>query len=91
MRIGSYELRSPLVKMVDIPIEEKVYWAIRQSIGEDIAREIEADMEAMLPPVDNEELAIYKTAEHCAKIARRRSAVTEEKSTASVVPTSKGE
>jgi hypothetical protein len=44
---------------------------IRTIIATEIAREIEDDMEAMLPPVDNEEIAVYKAAEHCANIARR--------------------
>ena len=88
MRLGSYELRKPWVKMVSVPIEEQVYWAIRKSIGEDIAKAIEDEIEKIMPPVDEVELAIYETAHHCAKIARSQEAVTEEKSTASVVPTS---
>jgi len=54
-----------------MPIEEELYWIIRKSVGEDIAQEIEEEMEAMLPPIDNEDFAAYRTAEHCAKIARR--------------------
>lgn len=71
MKLFGYTLRTPWVKMVDMPIEEEIYWAVRKSVGEDIAREIEGDMEAMLPPVDNEDFAAYKAAEHCAAIARR--------------------
>lgn len=41
MRIGQYELRKPWVKYVETPIEEQFYWAIRKSIAEDIAKEIE--------------------------------------------------
>ena len=71
MKIGNIEFRLPWTRYVDMEIEEELYWAVRKSVGEDIAREIEDDMEAMLPPVDNEEIAIYRTAEHCAAIARR--------------------
>lgn len=71
MRIGSIEFRLPWTRYVDMSIEEDIYWAIRKSVGENIAQEIESEMEAMLPPVDNKELAAYKAAEHCAKIARR--------------------
>ena len=71
MKIGNIQFRRPWARYVDMPIEEDIYWAIRKSVGEDSAREIEEEMEAMLPPVDNEELAAYRTAEHCAKIARR--------------------
>lgn len=67
MRIGSYELRSPLVKMVDIPIEKELYIAIRKSVMEDLLHEIEVAANNVL---DSD------------------TAVTEEKSTASVVPTS---
>lgn len=41
MRLGSYELRSPLVKMVDMPIEAEIYLAIRKSVIEDVLREVE--------------------------------------------------
>ena len=41
MKLGKYELRKPWTKYVDMPIEEKLYWEIRKSIGEDIAKEIE--------------------------------------------------
>ena len=71
MKIGNIEFRLPWTRYVDMEIEEELYWAVRKSVGEDIAREIEDDMEAMLPPVDNEEFAAYKAAEHCAAIARR--------------------
>ena len=71
IKVFGYELRTPWVKYVDMPIEEEIYWVIRKSVGEDIAQEIESEMEAMLPPVDNEEFAAYRAAEHCAKIARR--------------------
>jgi hypothetical protein len=64
IRIGSIEFRLPWARYAD------TYSKIRKSVGEDIAQEIELEMEAMLPPVDEEEFAIYRTAEHCAKIAR---------------------
>ena len=70
MRIGSYELRSPLVKMVDIPIERELYIAIRKSVMEDVLAEVEDAFQ---------------------RVHENDVAVTEEKSTASVVPTSKGE
>ena len=41
MRLGKYELRSPVIKYVDIDLDEKIYNAIRASIGEDIAKEVE--------------------------------------------------
>jgi hypothetical protein len=38
MKIGPYTLRKPWTKLVDVPIEEEIYWAIRKSIQEDIAK-----------------------------------------------------
>lgn len=43
MRIGNYELRTPWVKMVDVPFEEEVYNSIRAAMVEDIIAEIKAD------------------------------------------------
>ena len=40
MKIGTWELRSPLVRYVDMPIEEELYLAIRKSIIEDIRKEL---------------------------------------------------
>lgn len=65
MKIGNYELRSPWVKMVTMPIEKELYIAIRKSVMEDLLHEIEVAANNVL---DND------------------TAVTEEKSTASVVP-----
>ena len=44
MRLGKYELRSPVIKYVDIDLDEKIYNAIRASIGEKIAKDIEAEL-----------------------------------------------
>ena len=63
MKIGSYELRSPLVKMVTMPIEKELYIAIRKSVMEDLLQEIEVA---------------------AANVLDSDTAVTEEKSTASV-------
>ena len=41
MKIGKYELRKPWAKYVDMPIEEELYWEIRKSIGEDIAKDLD--------------------------------------------------
>jgi hypothetical protein len=38
MKIGKYELRTPWVKYVDMPIEEELYWEFRRSIEQDILR-----------------------------------------------------
>lgn len=41
MRLGSYELRKPWVKMVDLPIERQLYMAIRKSVLEDVLQEVQ--------------------------------------------------
>ena len=46
-------------------------WEIREKeLRGEIAQVIELAMESMLPPVDEVEEAIYKTAEWCAGVAR---------------------
>ena len=45
MRLGKYELRSPVIKYVDVDLDEKIYNAIRASIGEQIAEEIGYDFD----------------------------------------------
>jgi hypothetical protein len=70
MKIGRYELRKPWVKYVDFDLGKEVYDAVRKSIGEDIAKEIESEIENMMPPVDEVELAVYEAAHHYAAIAR---------------------
>jgi hypothetical protein len=40
MKIGNWELRSPLIRYADISIEEDLYLAIRKSIIEDIRKEL---------------------------------------------------
>jgi hypothetical protein len=41
MKIGkNWELRKPWVKYVYIDIEEKLYWEIRKSVAEDIAKDL---------------------------------------------------
>lgn len=65
MRIGRYELRKPWIKYVDYPIEETLYYAIRSSIGNEIAQEIEALIDNQLNLIPENNL-IRK----CARIAR---------------------
>ena len=65
MKIGKYELCKPWIKYVDMPIEEELYWEIRKSIGEDIAKEIEA---IKLPTQDK--VIVKATLEICAAVAR---------------------
>ena len=74
MIIGKYELRKPWIKYVDMPIEEELYWGIRKSIGEDIAKEIESGMNneggwlaSDHTVMNDREIAIWKL---CASIAR---------------------
>jgi hypothetical protein len=43
MKIGNWELRKPWVRYVEVELEERFYNEIRKSIGEDIAKEIEAE------------------------------------------------
>ena len=46
-------------------------WVIREKeLREQIAKEIESEIENMMPPVDEVELAVYEAAHHCAAIAR---------------------
>lgn len=42
MKIGKYTLRKPWVTWVEIDLGAEIYAAVRKSIGEDIAQEIEA-------------------------------------------------
>ena len=48
MRLGSYELRKPWVKMVDLPIEKQLYMAIRKSVLEDVLQEVHEAAERVL-------------------------------------------
>jgi hypothetical protein len=59
MKIGNYELRKPWVKYVNMPIEEEIYWAVRDSIKEDIALEIQDAIESNLPPIDEIDYAVH--------------------------------
>ena len=69
MRLGSIELRLPWTRYVDMPIEEELYWAVRKSIGADIADVFE---DAHCNCTDHKsECDIYnKTLNWAAKIAR---------------------
>lgn len=42
MKIGKYTLRKPWTTDVEIDLGAEIYAAVRKSIGEDIAEEIEA-------------------------------------------------
>ena len=43
MKLGTYTLRSPIVKYSNIPLEEELYDAIRSSIIDDLINERNAD------------------------------------------------
>ena len=46
-------------------------WEIREKeLREQIAAQIEGEIEMMMPPVDEVEFAIYNAATRCAEIAR---------------------
>ena len=68
MRIGNYELRKPWVKYVEVPLEKQIYQAIRKSIGEDIAKDIEDLFDP--PPIDEVDQIVWNVIEKCADIAR---------------------
>ena len=70
MRIGNYEFRKPWVKYVEVPLEEQIYQAIRKSIGEDIAKEIEDLIDP--PPIDEVDFIVVNVITKCADIARRQ-------------------
>lgn len=70
MKIGRYELRKPWVKYVDFDLGKELYDVVRKSIGEVIAKEIEDEVDKMMPPVDEVELASYESLTWAASIAR---------------------
>jgi len=45
MKIGRYELRKPIVKYVDMPIEKELFLAVKKSILEDMLRDVEREIE----------------------------------------------
>ena len=68
MRIGNIEFRLPWTRYVEVPLEEQIYKAIRKSIGEDIAKEIEDLLDP--PPIDDVDHIVWNVIEKCADIAR---------------------
>ena len=66
MRIGKYTLRKPWTKEVEFSIEEDLYWAIRRSVGEDIATDIFLEYDG-----DDREVWLTDVLDMCMKIARR--------------------
>ena len=67
MRIGKYTLRKPWTKEVEVPLEEELYWAVRKSIGEDIACEIAMEYDG-----DDREVWLTDILSMCIDIARKR-------------------
>lgn len=53
---------------------EKTLEVHLQELREQIAAQIEGEIEQMMPPVDEVEFAIYNTATHCAAVARGKNA-----------------
>lgn len=53
---------------------EKTLEVHLQELREQIASQIEEELEQIIPPVDDVEFAIFNTATHCAAVARGKNA-----------------
>lgn len=52
MRIGNIEFRKPWSRLVDIPIEEELYAAIRKSVARDLVKDLRDMLEELTDLVD---------------------------------------
>ena len=45
MKFGRYELRKPLIRYVDMPIEKEIFLAVKKSMLEDLLKDVKEEID----------------------------------------------